>query len=167
MFAYCPILPLHVNLKCQPNKNIHDWWWYSRFLRSKIEHITVNSKRYSKRFCPVNQSPRGYCMMKKTEGQKSHDIVSLIGMYELTSNIYYPTKLFWVLCFRTYIILKKIHKSFKLFPVCFGCFLFVSVQSKQRNSRFRYLTETIETNVLFRIVSKPVSVPVSVVSNRN
>jgi glutathione peroxidase-family protein len=58
-------------------------------------------------------------------------------------------------------------KSLDTFSVCFGCFLFVSVQSKQRKSLFRYLTETTKTNVLFRIVSKIVSVPVSVVSNRN
>jgi hypothetical protein len=45
--------------------------------------------------------------------------------------------------------------------------LFVSVQSKHRNSLFRYESETTETNVLFRIVPKQVSVPVSVVSNRN
>ena len=45
--------------------------------------------------------------------------------------------------------------------------LFVSVQSKHRNSLFRYRSETTETNVLFRIVPKLVSVPVSVVSNRN
>ncbi len=42
--------------------------------------------------------------------------------------------------------------------------LFVSVQSKHRNSLFRYRTETTETKVLFRIVPKLVSVPVSVVS---
>ncbi len=45
--------------------------------------------------------------------------------------------------------------------------LLVSVQSKHRNSLFRYRSETIETKVLFRIVPKLVSVPVSVVSNRN
>ncbi len=45
--------------------------------------------------------------------------------------------------------------------------LFVSVQSKHRNSLFRYRSETTETNILFRIVPKLVSVPVSVVSNRN
>ncbi len=45
--------------------------------------------------------------------------------------------------------------------------LFVSVQFKHRNSLFRYRSETTETNVLFRIVPKLVSVPVSVVSNRN
>jgi len=45
--------------------------------------------------------------------------------------------------------------------------LFVLVQSKHRNSLFRYRTETTETNVSFRIVPKLVSVPVSVVSNRN
>ena len=33
-------------------------------------------------------------------------------------------------------------------------FLFDSVQSKHRNSLFRYRTETTETNVLFRIVPK-------------
>jgi hypothetical protein len=42
--------------------------------------------------------------------------------------------------------------------------LFVSVQSKHRNSLFWYRRETTETNVLFRIVLKLVSVPVSVVS---
>jgi hypothetical protein len=47
------------------------------------------------------------------------------------------------------------------------CLLFVSVQSKHQNSLFRYGSETTETNVLFWIVSKLVSVPVSVVSNRN
>jgi hypothetical protein len=45
--------------------------------------------------------------------------------------------------------------------------LFVSVQSKHRNSLFRYRTEKTETNVLFRIVPKLVSVRVLVVSNRN
>jgi hypothetical protein len=45
--------------------------------------------------------------------------------------------------------------------------LFVSVLSEHRNSLFRYRSETTETNVLFRIVPKLVSVPVSVVSNRN
>ncbi len=45
--------------------------------------------------------------------------------------------------------------------------LFVSVQSKHRNSLFRYRTETTETNVLFRIVLKLVLVPVLVVPNRN
>ncbi len=47
------------------------------------------------------------------------------------------------------------------------CLLFVSVQSKHRNSLFRYRSETTETYVVFRIVPKQVSVPVSVVSNRN
>jgi hypothetical protein len=36
--------------------------------------------------------------------------------------------------------------------------LFVSVQSKHRNSLFRYRSETTETNVLFQIVPKLVSV---------
>ena len=66
--------------------------------------------------------------------------------------------------------------KFKYFSYCFHfCLflfvsvdlLFVSVQSKHRNSLFRYRSETTETNVLFRIVPKLVSVPVSVVSNRN
>jgi hypothetical protein len=43
----------------------------------------------------------------------------------------------------------------------------VSVQSKHRKSLFRYRSETTETKILFRIVPKLVSVPVSVVSNRN
>ncbi len=46
-------------------------------------------------------------------------------------------------------------------------FVFVSVQSKHPNSLFQYRTETTETDVLFRIVPKLVSVRVSVVSNRN
>jgi hypothetical protein len=45
--------------------------------------------------------------------------------------------------------------------------LLVSVQSKHRNSLFRYRSETTETKVLFRIVPKLVSVLVSVVSKRN
>ena len=45
--------------------------------------------------------------------------------------------------------------------------LLVSVQSKHRKLLFRYRSETTETKVLFRIVPKLVSVPVSVVSNRN
>ena len=53
------------------------------------------------------------------------------------------------------------------FPFVSVDLLFVSVQSKHRNSLFRYRSETTETNVLFRIVPKLVSVPVSVVSNRN
>jgi hypothetical protein len=44
---------------------------------------------------------------------------------------------------------------------------FVLVVSKHRNSLFRYYSETTETNILFRIVPKLVSVPVSVVSIRN
>jgi hypothetical protein len=50
---------------------------------------------------------------------------------------------------------------------CFGLFSVCLVQSKHRNSLFLYGNEKTETNVLFRIVPKLVSVPVSVVSNRN
>ncbi len=56
---------------------------------------------------------------------------------------------------------------FHLFRFVLVDLLFVSVQSKHRNSLFWYRSETTETNVLFRIVPKLVSVPVSVVSNRN
>jgi hypothetical protein len=45
-----------------------------------------------------------------------------------------------------------------------GHFSFVSVMSKRRNKLFRYRSETSETNVLFRIVPKLVSVPFSVIS---
>ncbi len=45
--------------------------------------------------------------------------------------------------------------------------LFVSVQSKHQKSLFRYGGETTETNVLFRKLPKLVSIPASVVSNRN
>jgi hypothetical protein len=61
---------------------------------------------------------------------------------------------------------KKIAKYAPYQTVSVGL-LFVSVQSKHRNCLFRYRSETTETNVLFRIVPKIVSVPVSVVSNRN
>jgi hypothetical protein len=54
-----------------------------------------------------------------------------------------------------------------LILVCFGLFQLVSVKSKHRNSLFRNRSETTEINVLFRIVPKLVSVPVSVVSNPN
>ncbi len=45
--------------------------------------------------------------------------------------------------------------------------LFVMVQSKHQNSLFRYRSETTETNVLFQIVPKLVSVQVSVALNWN
>jgi type IV secretory pathway VirB3-like protein len=53
---------------------------------------------------------------------------------------------------------------FRFFRFVSVVFCFVSVEPKHRNTLFRYRTET---NSLFRIVSKLVSVPVSVVSNRN
>jgi hypothetical protein len=61
---------------------------------------------------------------------------------------------------------KKITKYAPYQTVSVGL-LFVSVQTKHRNSLFQYRSETTKTNVLFRIVPKLVSVPVSVVSNRN
>jgi hypothetical protein len=51
---------------------------------------------------------------------------------------------------------KKIPK-YALYHTVSVALLFVSVQSKHRNSLFRYRTETTETNVLFRIVPKLVS----------
>jgi hypothetical protein len=83
----------------------------------------------------------------------------------------YP--LFILFIFHFLLICRVKHSSFILFTnfmsfsVCFGSFFIVSVQSKHRNTLFRYRIETTETNVLFRIVSKLVSVPFSVVSNRN
>ncbi len=62
--------------------------------------------------------------------------------------------------------------SFKLFGWVF-CqtvsvgLLFVSVQSKHRNSLLQYRRETTKTKVLFPIVPKLVLVPFSVVLNRN
>ncbi len=47
---------------------------------------------------------------------------------------------------------------FNKFPVVSVGLLFVSVVSKHQNSLFRYWSETTETNVLFRIVPKLVSV---------
>ncbi len=61
---------------------------------------------------------------------------------------------------------KKIPK-YALYHTVLVALLFVLVQSKHRNSLFRYWTETTETNVLYRIVKKLVWVQVLVVSNRN
>jgi hypothetical protein len=47
---------------------------------------------------------------------------------------------------------------FKQICCCFGWSFFVSVVLKHRNSLFQYESETTETNVLFRIVLKLVSV---------
>jgi hypothetical protein len=50
---------------------------HTLFLRSKIDHISVNSKQNSKRLYPVNQGPRTDVLIKKTEGRKSRDTVFL------------------------------------------------------------------------------------------
>jgi hypothetical protein len=47
---------------------------HTRFLLSKIDHISANSKQNSKRLS-VNRGPRWYCLMKKIEGRKSRDTV--------------------------------------------------------------------------------------------
>jgi hypothetical protein len=52
---------------------------HARFLLSKIDHISANSKQNSKK--PVNQRPRGYYLMKKTEGQKSRDTVPITTVF--------------------------------------------------------------------------------------
>jgi hypothetical protein len=54
---------------------------HARFLRSKIDHISENSKQNSKRLKPVNQGPRGHCLMKKTEGRNSRDTVPLTPLF--------------------------------------------------------------------------------------
>jgi hypothetical protein len=41
----------------------------------------ANLKPYAKRLKPVNQGPRWDCLMKKTRGQKSRDIVPLKVLY--------------------------------------------------------------------------------------
>jgi amino acid permease len=61
---------------------------------------------------------------------------------------------------------KKIPK-YAFYQTVLVALLFVSVQSKHRNSLFWCRSETTKTNGLFRIVPKLVSVPVSVVSNQN
>ncbi len=58
---------------------------------------------------------------------------------------------------------EKIPK-YALYHTVSVAFLFVLVEFKHRNSLFLYRTDTNETNVLFQIVPKLVSVPVSVVS---
>ena len=62
---------------------------------------------------------------------------------------------------------RKIRPILLLFRFVSVGFLFVLVQSKHRNSLFRVRSETTETNVLFRIVPKLVSVPVLVVFESN
>ncbi len=52
--------------------------------------------------------------------------------------------------------------KYALYQTVLAGLLFFSVQSKHQNSLFRYRSETTETNVLFPIVPKLVSVPVSV-----
>ncbi len=67
---------------------------------------------------------------------------------------------------KTLNFLKKLAKYAPYQTVSVGL-LFVLVQSKHRNSLFRYRSETTETNVPFRIVPKLVSVPVLFILNRN
>jgi hypothetical protein len=67
---------------------------------------------------------------------------------------------------KLYIICKK-KKKYAPYQTFSVGLLFVSFQLKHRNSLFRYRSETTKTNVLFGIVPKLVSVPISVVSNRN
>jgi hypothetical protein len=81
MFSYCPIPPLHANLKGLPSKNFRACGVIDTECTIFAFENSANSKQDSKRLKPVNQGPRVYCLMKKTEGQKSLDIVSLIGMY--------------------------------------------------------------------------------------
>jgi hypothetical protein len=57
--------------------------------------------------------------------------------------------------------------KYALYQTVLLALLFVSVQSKHQNSLCWYRTETIEKNILFWIVLKLVSVPVSVVWNQN
>jgi hypothetical protein len=75
-----PTTKKYINLKGLPNKKFHAavlLTQNARFLRSKIDHISANSKQNSKRHWPVDQGPRGYCLMKKTEGRKSRGTVPL------------------------------------------------------------------------------------------
>jgi hypothetical protein len=65
----------NINLKGLPNKKFS---LHARFLLSKIDHISANSKQNSKRLKPVKQRPRGYCLIKKIEGRKSRDTVPLL-----------------------------------------------------------------------------------------
>jgi hypothetical protein len=43
---------------------------HARFLRLKIDHISTNSMQNSKRRLPVNQGPRGYCLILKNRRWK-------------------------------------------------------------------------------------------------
>ncbi len=73
--------------------------------------------------------------------------------------------MFWTYLETSLIFLQKTPK-YALYQTVSVAFLFVSVQSRHRNSLFRYRSKTTEKNILFRIVPKLVSVLVSVVSNR-
>jgi hypothetical protein len=70
----------YINLKGLPNKKFREWEFVSltqhaRFLRSKIDHISANSKQNSK--SPWIRGPGGIVWWK-TEGRKSPDTVPLI-----------------------------------------------------------------------------------------
>jgi hypothetical protein len=98
--------------------------------------------------------------------QNSRDIKTLCFDIELKQP---RNKLFWNKPKQTgkpLNVLRKIPKYATYQTVSVGL-LFVSVQSKHWNSLFRYRSETTETNILFWIVPKLVSVPVSVLLNRN
>jgi hypothetical protein len=63
-----PTTKKYINLEGLPKKMfVHalSLTTHARFLRSKIDHISANSKQNSKRLSPVNQGPKGYCLMKK------------------------------------------------------------------------------------------------------
>jgi hypothetical protein len=91
-------------------------------------------------------------------GSQKRNLGGLFRCFGLVSKQTKPTKLM-VWGIKRFI--------FKQICCCFSWPFFVSVVLKHRNSLFQYESETTETNVLFRIVLKLVSVPVLVVSIRN
>jgi hypothetical protein len=44
----------------------------------RIDFLSEYEAIYAKRLQPMNQGPRGDCLMKKTEGRKSRDTVPLM-----------------------------------------------------------------------------------------
>jgi hypothetical protein len=74
-----PTTKKYINLNALPNKKIFlhavSLTPHARFLRSKIDPISANSKQNSKRRKPLNQ---GVLFDEKTEGRKSRDTVPLI-----------------------------------------------------------------------------------------
>jgi hypothetical protein len=102
MFPNCHTPPLqkYINLKGLPNKQIFvhalSLTPHARFLRSKIDHISANSKQNSKKAFARESGALGVLFDEKTEGRKSRDTVPLniisCSIYKIFSTSLYAVK---------------------------------------------------------------------------